>query len=51
MKTLTAFSLITGICISFNIYAKNELFEYKCHVLVKGKMEAVIDVIPFSLKI
>lgn len=44
MKTNTILFLIFGIYTSFSINAKSQLFEYKCHVLVTGKIEAVIDV-------
>lgn len=44
MKKNTILFLIFGIYTSFSINAKSQLFEYKCHVLVAGKIEAVIDV-------
>jgi hypothetical protein len=44
MKTITLLFVLLGIYTSFSINAKSQLFEYKCHVLVEGKTEAVIDV-------
>jgi len=44
MKTLIVSFVLIGLYTSFNINAKSQLYEYKCHVLVKGKIEAVIDV-------
>jgi len=29
---------------TFIVNAKSQLYEYKCHILVQGKVEAVIDV-------
>jgi len=44
MKILLSLFLIISLYSSFSINAKQQLYDYKCHVLVKGKIEAVIDV-------
>ena len=40
MKKLLIFCLLC----SSNLYAKNVLFDYICHVLLVGKTEAIVDV-------
>jgi len=44
MKVLVVLFLVIGIYTNFSINAKSQLYEYKCHVLVQGKIEAVIDI-------
>jgi len=44
MKILLSLFLIIGLYTSFSISAKSQLYDYKCHVLIKGQNEAVIDV-------
>jgi len=44
MKISLVLFLLLGIYTNFDLKAKQQLYDFKCHVLVKGKIEAVIDV-------